>query len=153
MMHHSPGSVRIRDMGTSYEQLFKACASETVPAYLCEQICQALSQERMRRERMRLLLSSLSGAGSLAGLAFALPALSHAAAASGFSEYAPLLLSDGDLAVSHAGTFLMPLAESLPGPEVTLALFLIAVLLVSLRNVVVSAAYARSSFAPLRKAV
>ena len=86
-------------MGTNTQQVFKALVPETVPVYLCEQICQALSQERMRRERMRLMLSSLSGASSIAGLAFSIPALSHAAVTSGFTSYAPLLMSDHDLAL------------------------------------------------------
>jgi hypothetical protein len=140
-------------MGSEYQQLFKTLVPETVPVNLCEQICQALSQERVRRERVRLVVSSLLGASSIAGLAFSIPALSHAAVATGFTSYAPLLMSDHDLVFSNLKLFLMPVLETLPGPETTLTLFLIAVFLGSVKNFACSVAYTRTHGGLLPKTI
>ena len=129
-------------MGKSYEQLFKVIPRESVPAYLCERICEAILRERERHslygERARLIISSLSGISSLVGLMFALPALMAAATASGFSTFAGLFVSDSDLLAAHFNTFGLSLLEALPGFEVTVTLFLLAVFLVSLKNFVQS---------------
>lgn len=114
---------------------------ESVPAHLCEQICQAITRERIRRERMRLIVSSLCGTSSLAGLVFALPALMQAASASGFLSYSQLLVTDSDFVFANVRTFVLPLLEALPGVEVSITLFLVAVFLVSVKNFVYSLAY------------
>ncbi len=121
-------------MGRTSQQIFSPTARETVPAHLCEQICSTIARERIRRERMRLAVSSLFGTSSLAGLVFALPALMSAASASGFVSYSQLLLTDTDFAATNIRAFIIPVLEALPGVEVMITLFLIAVFLVSLRN-------------------
>jgi hypothetical protein len=123
-------------MGSNYKQLLQALPQEPVPTYLCERILGAVQQEHARIQRARLVISSLAGTGSLVGLVFAIPALIRASSVTGFSSFASLLVSDGDLFTSHLGTFLYPLIEALPGFEVTVTLFLLAVFLVSLRNFV-----------------
>lgn len=134
MLHQSACVPRIEYMGSNYERLFQALPQETVPEHLCERIQQAVLRERGRYERTRLVVSSLFGASSIAGLAFALPALMNAAATSGFGAFASLLISDNDLIVSHFSAFALSLLEALPGFEVTVTLFLFAVFLVSLQN-------------------
>jgi hypothetical protein len=123
-------------MGSNYKQLFQALPQEPVPTYLCERILGAVQQEHTRIQRVRLVISSLAGTGSLVGLVFAIPALIRAASVTGFSSFASLLVSDSDLFTSHHGAFVYPLLEALPGFEVTVTLFLLAVFLVSLRNFV-----------------
>jgi hypothetical protein len=123
-------------MGTDYEQLLKVLPQEIMPAYLCERICEAILHERARHERTRLVFSSLTGISSLVGLMLALPALVSAASASGFSTFASLFISDQDLILSHFSSFGLTLLEALPGFEVTVTLFLLAVFLVSLQNFV-----------------
>jgi hypothetical protein len=129
-------------MGKNYEQLLRAVPQEPLPAYLCERICEAILRERERRfqlwERSQLVISSLTGISSLAGLMFALPALVNAATVTGFSTFASLFISDSDLLVSHFNTFFLSLLEAVPGFEVTVTLFLLAVFLVSLRNFVMT---------------
>ncbi len=129
-------------MGSNYERLFKVLPQDSMPTYLCERICDAILQERDHRilsrsnfrERTRLILSSLTGASSLVGLVFALPALVSAASATGFATFAGLFMSDGDVLASHLGSFGTSLLETVPGPETMLTLFLVAVFLVSLQN-------------------
>ena len=115
--------LRIKAMGTNYERLFQVLPQESAPAYLCERIFEAILRERDRNsilwERSRLVFSSLTGAGSLWGLAFALPALMRASDASGFTTFASLFVSDSDLLASHFSTFALSLLEALPGLEVT----------------------------------
>ncbi|MDR3546736.1 MAG: hypothetical protein P4M11_00420 [Candidatus Pacebacteria bacterium] len=127
---------RITAMGSNYKQLFQALPEESVPSYLCERILGAVQKEHARQQRVRLVISSLAGTGSLVGLVFAIPALIRAASVTGFSSFASLLVSDGDFITSHFGSFIYPLLEALPGFEVTVTLFLLAVFLVSLRNFV-----------------
>lgn len=136
--------LRIESMGNNYDRLFQALPRETVPEYLCERIYRAVLRERERYERARLVISSLFGASSLVGLVFAFPALLNAAATSGFSTFASLLISDNDLLVSHFSTFAYSLLEALPGFEVTITLFLVAVFLVSLQNFVLGLSDFRS---------
>jgi hypothetical protein len=134
-------------MGSSYERLFKVLPQNSTPAYLCERICEAILRERAQhllywstfRERSRLVLSSLTTAGSLVGLAFALPALAKAAVATGFSTFAGLALSDSDVLANHFSTFGLALLEAVPGFEVTLTLLLVAIFLVSIQNFVMVA--------------
>ena len=125
-------------MGSNYERLFKVLQQNSMPTYLCERICDAILQERDRNsilwERRRLILSSLTGASSFVGLVFALPALVNAATQTGFATFAGLFMSDGDVLVSHFGSFGTSLLETLPGPETMITLFLVAVFLVSLQN-------------------
>ena len=123
-------------MGSNYKELFQALPQEPVPAYLCERILGAVQMEHARVQRVRLVISSLAGTSSLMGLVFAIPALIRAASVTGFSSFASLLVSDNDLISSHLGAFAYPLLEVLPGFEVTVTLFLLAVFLVSLRNFV-----------------
>ena len=123
-------------MGSNYKELFQALPQEPVPAYLCERILDAVQTEHTRVQRVRLVISSLAGTGSLVGLVFAIPALIRAASVTGFSSFASLLVSDNDLISSHLGAFAYPLLEALPGFEVTVTLFLLAVFLVSLQNFV-----------------
>jgi hypothetical protein len=135
-LQQSIAILRIQHMGTNYEQLLQALPRETMPAYLCERICEAILHERERHERTRLVFSSLTGISSLAGLMLALPALIAASRASGFSSFASLFISDSDLIMAHFSTFGLSLLEALPGFEVTITLFLLAVFLVSLQNFV-----------------
>ena len=125
-------------MGTNYERLFQVFAHEPMPTHLCERICEAIVHERERSslfwERSRFITSSLSGISSLVGLMFALPALIHAATLTGFSTFAGLFITDSDVLAQHLNTFGLSLIEALPGFEITLTLFLIAVLLVSVQN-------------------
>jgi hypothetical protein len=129
-------------MGSNYERLFKVLQQDSMPTYLCERICDAILQERDHRtlyrsnfrERARLILSSLTGASSLVGLVFYLPALVNAASATGFATFVGLFMSDGDVLATHLGTFGTSLLETLPGTETMMTLFLIAVFLVSLQN-------------------
>lgn len=125
-------------MGTNYERLFQVITHEPMPTYLCERICEAIVRERERSalfwERSRLITSSLSGISSLVGLMFALPALLHALITTGFSALAGLFITDSDVLAQHISTFGLSLVEALPGFEVTLTLFLVAVLLVSVQN-------------------
>ena len=127
-------------MGSNYERLFKVLQQDSMPTYLCERIYDAILQERDRNsilwERRRLILSSLTGASSFVGLVFALPALINAASATGFATFAGLFMSDGDVLMSHFGSFGTSLLETLPGAETSLTLFLVAVFLVSLQNFV-----------------
>jgi hypothetical protein len=149
-MQRNLAILRIHTMGTSYERFFQVLTRDSQPAYLCERICEAISRERERvslqRERTRLIVSSLTSISSLTGLMFALPALMHAAAVSGFSTFASLFITDNDLLVSHFGTFGMSLIEALPGFEVTITLFLLSVFLVSLQNFVTSLAGSHITF-------
>ncbi len=125
-------------MGRKYEQLFEVLPQDSLPSYLCERICTAIQRERAQRslyrERTRLMVSSLTGISSLAGLMFALPALMHAAMLDNFPTIASLFISDGDLVADHFSTFMLSLIEAIPGFEVTVTLFLLAVFLVSLQN-------------------
>lgn len=130
----------MKDMGREYERLFGALPGRDAPAYLCERVLGAVSRERVRILRMRLVFSSCAALASLIGVVSAASMLVSAMAASGFSAYASLFISDGSLVPAFGSSFLLSLAESLPGPEVALALFLIAVLIQSLRVL------ARSSF-------
>lgn len=126
-------------MENEYRRLMQA-ASVQIPAELEERVYRSLRAYRARSERMRLVWSSFAGVLAAAGLTFAIPALASAASASGFVNYLALFLSDSDLAFSHAGLFLLPVLEALPGPEATLTLFLLATLLVAGRNVIRSMA-------------
>lgn len=128
-------------MGSTNKYIYSTISRTSVPAHLCEQICQTIARERVRRERTRLIVSSLCGTSSLAGLVFALPALLQAASTSGFVTYSQLLISDTDLAVTNIRTFIVPVLEALPGIEVLLTLFLIAVFLVSFRTIASSLHY------------
>ena len=129
-------------MGSNYERLFKVLEQNSMPTYLCERICDAILLERDQRilfrsnfrERTRLIVSSLTGASSFVGLVFALPALVKAASDTGFSTFASLFMSDGDVLANHLSSFGVSLLETLPGPETTLTLFLVAIFLVSLQN-------------------
>ena len=123
-------------MGSNYKELFQALPQESAPAYLCERILGAVQTEHARVQRVRLVNSSLAGTSSLVGLVFAIPALINAASVSGFNSFASLLVSDSDLIRTHMGAFMYPLLEALPGLEVTVTLFLLAVFLVSLQNFV-----------------
>jgi hypothetical protein len=138
-------------MGSKFEQFFKIVPDNTSPEYLCERILMAIERERVRQGRARLAISSLSGISSLVGLVFALPALFRAADTTGFSSYAPLMISDSDIFVSHFSTFAASLLETLPGFEVTLTLVLFAVLLVSFKNIVQGSLQAHLSFFGFKK--
>jgi len=123
-------------MEDTTESLFKALPRETPPSYLCERILQSVAQAHTRQRQVRLVVSSFCGASSLVALAFAVPALLSAASVTGFSSFASLLLSDNDVMISHFSSFALSLLEALPGVEVTVTLFLLAVFLVSLQNFV-----------------
>ncbi|MBA3789316.1 hypothetical protein H0X32_02895 [Patescibacteria group bacterium] len=123
-------------MEANYERLFKVLPPETPPTYLCERILRVVEQERTRQRQVRFVISSFSGASSFVGLVLAIPVLMHAASLRGFSSFASLLVSDGDLLSSHLSSFALPLAEALPGVEVTFTLFLLAVFLASLKSFV-----------------
>jgi hypothetical protein len=137
-MQRTPAEHRIEDMGRKFEQLFEVLPQDSLPAYLCERICMAILREREKRslyrERARLFVSSLTGISSLAGLIVALPALMRAADANNFSTIAGLFVSDSDVLASHFSTFMLSLVEAIPGFEVMVTLFLLAVFLVSLQN-------------------
>jgi hypothetical protein len=137
-MQRTPPQQRIEHMGRKIEQLFEVLPQDSLPSYLCERICLAIQREREKRslyrERARLMISSLTTAGSFVGLAFALPALMRAAEARNFSTIAGLFVSDSDVLTSHFSTFVLSLIEATPGFEVMVTLFLLAVFLVSLQN-------------------
>jgi hypothetical protein len=126
--------LRIESMGSNYKRLFQALPPVAVPEYLGERIHQAVLRERERREHVRLAVSSLSGAGSLVGLAFALPALLNAAVATGFSTFASLVISDTSLVAGNFNAFVLSLLSAVPGLEVTATLFFTAAFLVSLKT-------------------
>lgn len=129
---------RSTDMGREYERLFGALSQNSAPAYLCERVFGAIQRERVRTLRMRLVFSSCTGALSLAGFILAGKALVSAMAASGFLTYASLALTDSSTVFGTGRIFALSLLESLPGPEVVLSLALLAVLIQSLRVLVVS---------------
>src|SRR5262249_29998247 len=80
-----------------------------------------------------LVFSSCAVAASFAGAILAVRALVEALASSGFTAYASLIVSDHDVVFASGNTFLATLLESLPGPEVVIALAVLAVLIQSLR--------------------
>ena len=125
-------------MGREYERLFGALPQDSAPAYLCERVFGAIQRERMRMVRMRLVFSSCTGALSLAGFILAGKALLSAMTASGFLTYASLALSDSGTVMSTSHIYLLTLLESLPGPEVIVSLALLAVLIQSLRVLIVA---------------
>ena len=120
-------------MGREYERLFGALPGRVAPAYLCERVFGAVSRERVRFLRTRLVFSSCAALGSLAGIALALPALIAAMTTTGFSSYASLVFSDSTALLGISHTFLLTLLESLPGPEIAVTLFFVATLIQSLR--------------------
>jgi hypothetical protein len=79
------------------------------------------------------------------GVVFAFSTLMKAMAASGFSAYVSLLISDGSAVPAFGSSFLFSLLESLPGLEVALSLFFVAVLIQSLRVLIVSSIDWRTS--------
>jgi hypothetical protein len=123
-------------MEDTFESLLQVLPRETPPSYLCERILSVVALEHTRQRRVRLVVSSFSGASSLVALAFAVPALIHAASVTGFNSYASLFMTDSDVMTSHFSTFALSIMEALPGFEVTVTLFLLAVFLVSLQNFV-----------------
>ena len=123
-------------MVREYERLFGALPQITAPASLCERVFVAVSRERVRLARTRLVFSSCTTAASLFGIVFAGQALVSAMRASGFPSYASLLISDSGAVLANGQSFLYTLLESLPGPEVILTLALFAVLIQSLRVMV-----------------
>jgi hypothetical protein len=125
-------------MGGEYERLFGALPRLQTPVYLCERVLAAVSRERVRILRTRLVFSSCTGILSLCGIAFASSSLAGALRASGFDAYASLLVSDTDVVAHSAPSFLLSLLESLPGPEVILTLALLAVFIQSARVLVAS---------------
>lgn len=145
-MQRNNSSPRTKGMGGEKSYISTAFVHTPVPAYLCEQICQAVQRERMRRERLRFIFSSLCGTSSLVGLVFVLPALGSAASSSGFISYFKLLLTDSDLVTGHLSIFFVPMLEALPAVQVIAALFLIAVLLVSAKNLICSIKYTSFTF-------
>lgn len=131
------------DMGSQYERLFGVLPATTPTAHLCERVTVAIREERARLARARFALSSLSLVLSAGGLFIAGRALIAAAYQSGFSAYASLAFSDGGTVMAHLSSFgpsfMGALLESLPGPETVFTLALIAVLIESLRVLIVSA--------------
>ena len=134
-MHRNPPDLRIEDMGSDYERLFKTLPVQIPPTYLCERVVGGIARDVSLRRRERLVLFSLSGVASGLGFLATLPLLVNAATASGFNAYASLAVSDSGIVTSHFSTFALSLLEALPGPETALALFLVSVFLVSLRNI------------------
>ncbi|HVX90388.1 MAG TPA: hypothetical protein VHC20_02000 [Candidatus Paceibacterota bacterium] len=125
-------------MGREYEWLFGALPQNSAPAYLCERVFGAMTRERIRILRMRLVFSSCTGVLSLGGFIVAGKALVAAMSASGFLTYASLALTDSSAVLGSSHSFLLSLLESLPGPEVVFSLALLAVFIQSLRVLVVS---------------
>lgn len=129
---------RSSSMGREYEWLFGALPQNSAPAYLCERVFGAMTRERIRILRMRLVFSSCTGALSLGGFIIAGKALVSAMTASGFLTYASLAVTDSSAVFGSSHSFLLSLLESLPGPEVVFSLALLAVLIQSLRILVVA---------------
>jgi len=125
-------------MGREYERLFGALPKIEAPAYLCERVLVAVSRERIRLVRMRLVFSSCASFLSLAAIFTAGRMLVNAMHATGFSSYASLMLSDGGAVLGNGHAYLLTLAESLPGPETILTLLALAVLIQSLRVMISS---------------
>lgn len=125
-------------MGREYERLFGALPKNTAPAYLCERVFGAIHRERVRTLRRRLVFSSCTAAASLFGAVFAIRAFATALEASGFTDYASLIVSDHDAVLASGNAFVYTLLESLPGPEAVLVLALIAVLIQSVRVMIAS---------------
>jgi hypothetical protein len=125
-------------MGREYERLFGALPRISAPAYLCERVLIAVSRERIRLARMRLVFSSCTGAVSLFGVFIALRALMDASVTSGFATYSSLILSDGTAVAGNASNFFQTLLESLPTPEIMVTLACLAVLVQSVRVMISS---------------
>jgi len=125
-------------MGREYERLFGALPQINAPAYLCERVLDAVSRERVRLARTRLVFSSCTALLSLFGVALAGQALAAAAISSGFLSYASLLVSDSGAVWTNGQSFAYTLLESLPGVEVMFTLALLAVLIQSLRVMIAS---------------
>ncbi len=121
-----------------YGRLFGVLPQTNAPAYLCERVSGAVSRERIRLARIRLVFSSGTTLVSLFGVVFAGRALITAMTMSGFSSYASLAVTDSGTVFANGQSFLFTLLESLPGPEVMLMLALLAVLIQSLRIMVAS---------------
>ena len=114
--------------------------SEGMPEGLYEKTLLALGRARTRAARIRLALSGIFIASSTAGFAFAIQATVRVAAASGFTSFASLALSDTSIIARHAQEFLLSLAETLPGVQLAAALFTLSVLLVSVRAFIITLA-------------
>jgi hypothetical protein len=126
-------------MGSQYERLFGVLPACMPSDHLCERVTDAIRLERVRSARARFVLSSLSLVLSAIGSFIAGRALIAAAYQSGFSAYASLAFSDGGIVSAHFSSFGLTLLESLPGPETAFTLALIAVLIESLRVLVIAA--------------
>lgn len=127
-----------RNTGEEYGRLFGALPQIKAPAYLCERVLVAVSRERVRASRTRLVFSSGATVISLFGVVVAVRALFAAMNESGFSSYAWLAVSDSGSVFANAHSFFYTLLESLPGIEVIVTLALLAVLIQSLRVLIIS---------------
>jgi hypothetical protein len=128
----------MNDMGREYERLFGALPACDAPSYLCERVIGAVLRERVRILRTRLVFSSCGVLFAFVGGLFAFSLLTAAMTASGFSAYLSLLISDSASVPALGNAYLYSLLESLPGFEVALALFFVAVLIQSLRVLIAS---------------
>jgi hypothetical protein len=122
----------MKGMG-SYERLYEMLPPALPAPRLCERAMDGIRLEMARAASTRFFAALAATLASLAGMVYALRALSAAAYESGFTAYASLAFSDGPALSGHLGAFGTALLDSLPGPEAALALAVLAVLIQSAR--------------------
>lgn len=115
---------------------FRFAQHEQVPVELYGRVMAQVGRARTRAARIRIAFASLGIGASLAGSFIAIRATLEAAAASGFTSYASLALTDTSVIALHAQAFAFTLVETLPGVQVAFALFGLSVLLVSMRSLI-----------------
>jgi hypothetical protein len=112
-------------MEYSYQKLFRSLPDLPFPKGLNERIMRQIAL--LERRVIIVRRSSFALAAALFIAAFIPSALSLASefSQSGFLSYASLMISDGDIALSHLSEFVLSLVESLPLATITLVLALI----------------------------
>jgi len=127
-------------MTTSYHQLFKKTAPIQAPSGLSASIMQRIEVYEVRRLRMR---AGIQGALVFVALILCVPAFNYLGstiAQTGFGEYLSLIFSDGGYVFANLKDFMLTLADTLPATGTIAVLGLGAVLLWSLRGMLVDLA-------------
>lgn len=100
---------------------------------LRKNILLTIVKEERQRAKKYLAVSFAVASASAVGLVFSIQYIAQAISQSSFYQYLSLLFSDSDIVLSYWKSFAMSLVESMPFFAVTLVLFAVVALMMSIR--------------------
>ena len=117
----------------NFRKAFKSIGGARSLDFLASKIIQEINQERMKKVRMQAVISRTVGVISLAALFPALLNIFNQLQGSGFWNYLSLLFTDTGAVATYWKQFSLSLVEALPLFGLTVVVFLVLAVFISLK--------------------